>query len=377
VRYLVAPDSYKGTLTALEAARIIADAIRSVDRLAEIDMCPLSDGGEGLLEAINARIGGSLVPCPTVDASGRAITARWLHLPDSETAVLESAACLGLSLLTLEDRCPQRASSEGLGLMIRAVSTFGCRHVMIGLGGSATNDCGYGLARALGYSLQSIAVETGRGLTASLRSVARIVPPTEPVIPPHVEVVVLADVTNPLLGPSGATYTYAEQKGALVEDLPLLEEGIRHFSTIIRRDIADIDPMLAGMGAAGGLGFALSAFCRARIIPGAGYVIDATDFHARCARADVVITGEGRLDAQTLYGKVIHHVADAGRLAGKPVVAIVGSCDGDTARIGSALGLDRIHVMTSHPTESDLQIDIARSNLKKAATDALKAVDTF
>jgi glycerate 2-kinase len=377
VRYLIAPDSYKGTLTAPEAARIMAEAIRALDPAAEIDCCPLSDGGEGLLNVIHAHTGGSFISCRTIDAGGSAMTAEWLKLPDSATAIIESASCLGLALLDQGRRIARRNSSEGLGVLLADAARSGCRRILVGLGGSATNDCGYGLARSLGYNMSNAVEEDPVDLIVSMHTITGIGSPSTPVLPQGLEVVVLADVTNPLLGSDGATRTYGRQKGVSEHEMSLFEDAIRHFSELVRRDVTDTDPMHAGMGAAGGLGFALAAFCGAEIVSGTDFVLKITDFPTRCARADLIFTGEGRLDAQTRFGKIISGVASAGARAGIPVIAVVGTVEGDPETIRSSLGLTRIQPLSIRPTEADLRPDRVVESLGEAVKTVLNSMHSF
>ncbi|MDP8971430.1 MAG: glycerate kinase, partial [Actinomycetota bacterium] len=251
---------------------------------------------------------------------GRAVAADWLRLPDGR-ALVEAAQACGLSRLAPADRNPLQATSYGVGQLLGAAVDAGCGEVTVGLGGSATVDGGAGLAIALGHRLLRA---DGNGVRVGgkyLRRLVRIVPAP----PPRAQVIAAVDVTDPLLGPEGAVATYAPQKGADPEDLPVLEDALRTLADVAERDLPG-GPWrdLPGAGAAGGLGFALAGFCGARLTGGAGAVAEFVGFQEALDGAEVAVTGEGALDAQTQRGKVPGFVAQRARAAGARVLAVAG-----------------------------------------------------
>ena len=326
MRVLVAPDSFSGTLSAIAAAEAIADGWRRQRPADDIICAPMSDGGEGLLAVVEAATPTAKRHTTEVaNARGYAIDAAWLELPDG-TAVIESAEACGLSALPPTQRNPRLATTYGVGQLVAAAVSAGATKVIVGLGGSATVDGGAGMATALGHRLLR---EDGNGVKVGgeyLALLERIVPTQ----PPNGEIIAAADVTAALLGDNGAVAGFARQKGATDEDLPLLEQALTQFADVAER-VLDSGPWrdLAGTGAAGGLGFGLAAFAGAQLQPGAALVAELVNLAAAIAEADLVITGEGRLDLWSAAGKVPGHVAETARKHGKPVLAVVGSVADD------------------------------------------------
>ncbi|MBD8703093.1 glycerate kinase [Frigoribacterium sp. CFBP 13712] len=333
LRVVVAPDSFKGSAGAAVIASAVARGwlrVRPDDVLIE---APLADGGEGTLDAFEAAVPGSVrretdVPGP----DDRIVRAPWLLLPDG-TAVVELAAASGLVLL--EAPRPYDAHTRGLGRVIVAALDAGATRVVIGLGGSASTDGGAGLLVELGARLlDSVgdAVPDGaHGLTAAVRidlSGLRALPPRG--------VTVLADVRNPLVGPRGAAAVYGPQKGATGDDVLALDEGLRRFAQLV-----DVDPETPGAGAAGGTGFGLLVW-GAALVPGAEVVADLVDLPSLMTRADVVVTGEGRLDEQTAEGKVVSVVASIAGRADVPVLVVAGSIADGVADQSAAIALSEL-----------------------------------
>jgi glycerate kinase len=332
VRLLVAPQEFKGTLTAVQAAEAIASGLTAAFPAAEVDLLPMADGGPGTLDALLAARGGQRFRAAAHDPLMRPIEAEWGVLANG-TAVVECAAASGLLRLGPDELDPLRATSYGTGELLAAALARGCRHVVVGLGGSAANDGGAGMAAALGYRLLDRA---GRDLPpggAALLDLERI--DTKGVLAALRETHWLAatDVTNPLCGPEGASAVYGPQKGARPEDIDLLDRALRRLADVVRRDLGVDVLSLAGGGAAGGLGAGVVAFLGGELRPGAALVAEAAGLEERIAGADVVLTGEGRLDAQTAYGKAPSFVARSSRAAGRPVVCLAGSLGPGAARL--------------------------------------------
>jgi glycerate kinase len=319
VRVLIAPDKFKGSLNAREVADGIATGLRDVLPNATIEMVPVADGGEGTADVICRACGGESVTCAAHDALGRSITARYVWLHERALAAMEMSESAGLWRIALPEPDPFRASSYGVGEMLLDAARRGAREIVIGLGGSATNDGGLGMARALGFRFLADQHELTNG-PGELANLTRIVRDVEHL--PHI--IGAADVRNPLLGARGATRTFGPQKGATPEQLEALEKALARFADVVTRDLGCDFREAAGAGAAGGLGFGLMSFCGATVRPGFDLVAEMLDLEAAIERADVVITGEGALDDQTLEGKAPAGVARLARKLGKRVFAIVG-----------------------------------------------------
>lgn len=330
---LVAPDSFKGSMSAVRAAGIIAAAIARIDPAARCLMLPQADGGEGTIDAIYAALGGRLHLHMVPDPMGRPIQARWLQLSDG-SALVESAACIGLPLLREEERDPDRLRSDGLGMLLRHLHDRGYTTIYCGLGGSATNDAGLGLAEALGMHLTF-----RRGELHTVRASLMAVESIAPVACEDCHTIALADVRNPLRGPSGATAVYGPQKGIRKSEIEEWDRAVAHFAAVACRDVRAVDIDAPGMGAAGGLGFALACFMGAELRSGAAFVRAHSGFDNALPHADLVITGEGRIDAQSAQGKVLSGICGAAREHAVPVVAFAGRIEEDVNI--DALGLAR------------------------------------
>jgi glycerate 2-kinase len=319
VRILVAPDKFKGSLDAREVADNIAKGLREILPAAIITAIPVADGGEGTAAAICHACGGEEVKCAAHDAIDREITAEYVSLSNRATAVMEMSAAAGMWRIDPKDRDLLRADTFGVGEMIKDAVRRGVQEILIGLGGSATNDGGFGMARALGF--QFLANEHEIEMPAELVNLAQIKAPTSR-FPAAITAAV--DVRNPLLGPRGATRTFGPQKGGTADQLDMLESGLTRLADVVARDLGCDFRDKPGAGAAGGLGFGLMSFCGATIKSGFDVVAEFIGLEDAVANADVVITGEGRLDEQSLEGKAPAGVARLAREAGKRVFAIVG-----------------------------------------------------
>ncbi|MBA2435056.1 MAG: glycerate kinase [Chthoniobacterales bacterium] len=326
MRILIAPDKFKGSLGAKKVGQSIAAGLRTALPGAELEMIALADGGEGTTEAICRAAGGEWIECRAHDALGREIAARYAWLPEKDLAVCEMSAAAGLAQLSPDERDPLRASTFGVGEMLLATLDRAPRQIIIGLGGSATNDGGFGTARALGFRFLGHDGRELSGAVDSLHDLQRIEAPNDLSLPP---ITAACDVNNPLLGPAGATRTFGPQKGATPEQLEILERSLARLAEVAARAFRCDHRNTSGAGAAGGLGFGLLTFCGAQIRSGFDVVAEAIDLRARIERADVVITGEGKLDRQTLTGKGPAGVAQLSRSLGKAVFAIVGQAEED------------------------------------------------
>jgi glycerate kinase len=319
---LVAPDSFKGSLTSVEVARALADGWRRARPDDDIVLCPLADGGEGTLAAIEAAGGWCAESAEVHDPLGRPIRARWLRSDDGKRAVVEMAQASGLSRVEPEHRDPVGASSLGTGELLGAAIDAGARHVILGIGGSATTDGGRGLIE---------------GLTAGDRRLD------------GTALEVACDVANPLLGPTGAAAIYGPQKGASATDVQTLDARNAAWADELEERHGRRERDTPGAGAAGGVGFALlaiqDAFGSFALRPGVELLMEATAFDARLADADLVITGEGRIDAQTGFGKTALGVATRARAAGVPCVAVGGGVEPDGIAALAAVGAIAVPVV--------------------------------
>jgi glycerate 2-kinase len=339
MRILIAPDKFKGSLSARQVAENIALGIRDVIPDAQIEIAPVADGGEGTAEVIcNAR-GGEWVMCRTHGPLGNPIEARYVWLGENASAVIEMSEAAGLRALENGVRDVLRANTFGVGEMLLEVAKRGAREIIVGLGGSVTNDGGFGMARALGFRFfdeRHNEIEK----TVDLISVAGIEAPVAADVSPvtslksqlasasggplQVKIIAACDVRNPLLGETGATRTFGPQKGATPKQLEILERALTRLADTVTRELGCDFRNNPGAGAAGGLGFGLMNFCSAQLQPGFDVVADAVELEEKIKSADVVITGEGKLDSQTLEGKAPAGVARLARKFGRRVFAVVG-----------------------------------------------------
>jgi len=324
LRIVVAPQAFKGSADAHEAAAAIAAGLRSVWPEADIDLIPIADGGEGTVRALVEATGGTYRTTEVRGPLGRLVQASWGLIDGGATAVIEMAAASGLPLLADRDRDALRASSYGTGQLILAATDAGARRILIGLGGSATNDAGTGMLRAFGLRFRDAAgTDIGEG-GAALERVAWIDGTIAPALQ-RVEILVASDVRNPLTGDSGASAVFGPQKGASADDVRVLDHALSHFADVVARHSGRDLREEPGAGAAGGMGFALRALLGAQIRSGAELVLDAARFDERLRGAALCVTGEGRLDEQSVFGKASVTAARHARRAGVPVVAVVGS----------------------------------------------------
>lgn len=324
MKIILAPDSFKGCLTAREAAEAMAAGVRRVLGGAETILVPMADGGEGTAQSLLDAAGGIRHEVTVEGPLGQSTRAFFGMLGDGRTAVLEMAAASGLSLVPESQRNPRLTSTYGTGQLIAAALEAGARRILIGIGGSATNDGGAGMAQALGYRLLDAAgADLPRGGAALIR-LARIDGSGVDRRIKETEFIVACDVTNPLLGPDGASAVYGPQKGATPDAVAELDAALAQLARVIEASFGLSVAEIPGAGAAGGLGAGLVAFCGAKLTRGVAMVIEATGLRGLLAQADLVITGEGRLDGQTVQGKTPHGVAMAAKEFGLPVLAVAG-----------------------------------------------------
>lgn len=347
MKIVLAPDSFKGSMTALQAAEAMAFGIRQACPNAELVLMPLADGGEGTTDALVGATAGQTLTSRVTGPLGEPREAEWgllgpdTQTTDTQTAVVEMAAAAGLTLVGAGQRDPGRATSYGVGELILAAARSGARQIIVGLGGSATNDGGAGALQALGVRFLDAAGEPLPGKLGGLDllHLAQIDSSGLLFSAYDIAVTIASDVTNPLLGPSGASAVYGPQKGASAEEVRRLDAALAHYAAVIKRDLGKDMASLPGAGAAGGLGFGLMTFLNAAMQSGVDLVLEAARFDDHISGADWVWTGEGRIDAQTLHGKTISGVLRRCRLHPVPVIAFGGSVDSSAAEELALAGL--------------------------------------
>ena len=372
MRVVIAPDKFKGSLTALEAAEAMARGLSRVDSSAEIDRVPMADGGEGTVAALVAATGGSYRTVTVTGPLGEPVAASFRLLGDGRTAVLEMASASGLWLVPPALRDPLRATTRGTGQLLLAALEAGARRVIVGIGGSATNDGGAGLGQALGFRLLDThgrELEPGGG---ELDRLARIERTDQVAVLGSATIAVACDVSNPLCGPRGASAVYGPQKGATPEMVERLDRNLGHFADIVARDLDVAVRDIPGSGAAGGLGGGLVAFAGGRLEGGVNLVIEAVNLRERLHAADLCLTGEGALDGQSAFGKTAVGVARLAHSLGCPTLAIAGSI-GPGAEAVLEQGVDAYFSICPGPVHIDEAIERASELLENATAQAVRA----
>jgi glycerate 2-kinase len=388
MKIVVAPQALKGSLDAGDVGLAIASGIRSVFPHAELTIVPVADGGEGTVVALVSATGGRLMRVTVRGPLGDPVEAAYGILgplsdpyehqeePDAgsaRTAVIEMAAASGIALVPPARRDPRLTSTYGTGELMRAALDAGCTRLIIGIGGSATNDGGSGMAAALGARLLD---EDERELPPGGVALLRLARIDARHLDPRLRqagVQVACDVSNPLTGPEGAAAVYGPQKGATPEMVKELDAALSHYARIIERDLGVEVASIPGSGAAGGLGAGLLAFTSAALVPGSRLVLDALHFARLLKDADLVITAEGSLDAQTAYGKSVAAVAAAGQRAGARVVALAGSVTADAGTL-AALSIDAALPITDRPQSLEESMTRAAEQIEAAAARVMSLI---
>jgi glycerate kinase len=370
MKIVIAPDSFKESLSAPKVAAAIAQGFVQASPEVRCICIPMADGGEGTVEAILAATGGEPRVNMVEDALGRPIQAQWGWLP-GKIAIIEMACAAGLEHVAVAERDPLRASSFGVGQLIRHALDLGARHIVLGLGGSATNDAGAGMLQALGLALLD---EQGNALApggAALTKLARIDSRFFDTRLKDIQVTIASDVNNPLCGPKGASAIFGPQKGATPEQVQILDAALGHFADQCADALGEDHRLAPGAGAAGGLGFAARAWMQARFRPGVEVVAELGGLASAIEGAQLVITGEGRMDAQTLHGKTPMGVAKIAQAAGVPVIAIAGSL-GEGYQALYQTGIVAAFSLTSGPMSLEQACANAEQLLKDRAQDILR-----
>ncbi len=365
MRVVIAPQALKGSLTAEEVGQAIALGVRAVYPQADVDVVPVADGGEGTVQALVDATGGELAWQTVMGPLGTPVSAFFGLLGDGRTAAIEMAASSGLPLVPPTQRNPLLTTTYGVGELLLAAIERGRRHFILGIGGSATNDGGAGMAQALGASLlteQGTAIARGGAALTTLSHIS-----LEQLDPRLQECTfeVACDVTNPLCGPTGASAVYGPQKGATPAMVQQLDAALDHYALILERDLGQQVRDIPGAGAAGGLGAGMIAFLHATLQPGAQLVLEAVKLETYVREANLVITAEGQIDEQTAYGKSVGAVATFAKRYGLPVLALAGGLGNGYQKVYE-LGVDGITVLPSGP----MTLPYAMEHAATLATDA-------
>ena len=331
MKAVVAIDSMKGSLTSLEAGEAIRAGICRAVPDAEVQVRPLADGGEGTVEAMICGAGGELENIEVTGPDGKRIRADYGILKDGTTAVIEMSAAAGITLVASEALNPMVMTTYGVGEMILDAIQKGCRHFIIGIGGSATNDGGIGMLQALGFGILDEAGNPVPFGAQGLEKIAAVTDANANALLKECDFCVACDVTNPLCGEKGCSAVFGPQKGADPEMIRRMDQWMKHYTDLTRRLYPEADPDIPGSGAAGGLGYALTSYLNAKLESGISIVLRETKLETYIRDADIVITGEGRLDGQTVMGKAPIGVARLAKQFGKPVIAFSGVVTEDAA----------------------------------------------
>ena len=365
MKIVIAPQAFKGSISALDAAEAMRKGVLAVIPDADAVLVPVADGGDGTLETLVEGSGGEIREATVTGPLGERRAAQWGAMGDGVTAVIEMARTSGLALVPLDRRDPLNATTYGLGEIVQYALDDGFRRFIMGIGGSATNDAGAGMAQALGVRLLNDAGNELPHGGAALSNLSRI---DMAGIDPRVtesSFLVACDVSNPLTGPEGASAIYGPQKGATPEMVQTLDAALLHFSEVVRHDIgADVND-LQGAGAAGGLGGGMVAFLDAELRAGVDIVLDTVGLDTALEGADLVLTGEGALDYQTVYSKAPIGVAERAKRLGIPVIAIAGTL-GDRYRLAHEHGIDAAVAITNAP----MNLEEASSRAAELIADA-------
>ena len=375
MKFVVAIDSLKGSLTSLEAGAAARDGILSASPNADVKIFPLADGGEGTCQAIIAGLGGRLKSVEVTDPLGKKISAQFGEVPEKNLAVIEMASAAGLTLVPEKFRNPLNTTTYGVGELILRAVRDGCRNFVVGIGGSATNDCGLGMLTALGYKFTDVDGNACGIFGRDLATISAIDSSDVPAELRECNFRIACDVTNPLTGEQGCSAVYAPQKGATSEIVSTMDAWIKNFGKVSAKFLKLEKISVAGDGAAGGLGFAFRTFLHGELVPGVDLVLDSLDIAQDLRTADVLFTGEGRLDFQTAQGKAPSGVA---KLAKKlnPKILTVG-LGGSVEKVSDDAGLDSTFAILRSPVtlSQAMQKNIASKNISETVSNIVRLIE--
>jgi glycerate 2-kinase len=368
MKIIVAPDKFKGSLTSFEVCDAIQKGIHEADKDANVLPYPMADGGDGFAAIMKHYLGTTTVHCNTKDPLLRNIKASYEWNESGKTAIIEMAVASGLVLLSEEQRNPMKASTYGTGILVKDAIDKGARKIILGLGGSATNDAGTGILAALGFRLMDDKNNELLPSGENLLLIHKIIPPSSL---SHLSWQIACDVKNTLYGANGAAYVYGPQKGATDKQVEQLDKGLQHFATVIRRETGKDVAHIPGAGAAGGIAAGLMSFFDVTLASGIQMVIDASSIVQAMDDADLVLTGEGKIDEQSKEGKVVSVIAALAHQKQIPVIAICGNAD-TTEQLLKKLKLSEIKTVRSLVASDKEAMENAGEFVRRIATQLAK-----
>lgn len=375
MKVVVAIDSFKGSLSSMEAGAAIAEGIHRVSKDIDVQVRPLADGGEGTLEALTAGMNGRIEHVSVTGPLGNTVEASYGIIAETKTAIIEMAAAAGITLLAEKDRNPLYTTTYGVGELMQDAMKKGCRNFIVGIGGSATNDGGVGMLQALGYGFLDAA---GRQVPYGAEGLARIVKITDDRVVPELKEChfkIACDVTNPLCGEQGCSAVFGPQKGATLSMVEEMDKWLMHYAALTKEKYPQSDRNKPGTGAAGGLGFAFLSYTNAALDSGVKIILEETKLEEHIKSADIVITGEGRLDSQTIMGKAPIGVARMAKQYGKKVLAFSG-CVTEDAVLCNRHGIDAYFPILRSVTtlKEAMAPECAKENLAAAVEQVFRLI---
>lgn len=378
MRVVIAIDSLKGSLTSVNAGEAISEGIKNIIPNAEVVVRPLADGGEGTVEALALGMGGRLETVEVLNSLGRPVKAIYGIIEQTKTAIIEMASAAGITLISTEERNPMITTTYGVGQIIRDAIKKGCRKFIVGIGGSATNDGGVGMLQALGYGFLD---QRGKQIEFGAQGLERLVQiTTEHVLPELSECTfkIACDVTNTLCGDKGCSVVFGPQKGATPSMITQMDKWLENYADLAKKTFPKADKSHTGTGAAGGLGFAFVAFTNAQLESGIKIVLEETKLEEYIKEADLVVTGEGRLDGQTVMGKAPIGVAEIGKKYQKKVIAFSG-CVAEDAVVCNTHGIDAFFPILREPVsvEKACEPDYAKRNMVAATEQVFRLIRCY
>lgn len=377
MKVIIAIDSLKGSLSSLSAGEAVREGILRAIPNAKVEICPIADGGEGTVDALVKGMGGHLETITASNPLGRPRSCSYGILPEKQTAVIEMAAAAGLPLLSPNERNPLYTTTYGVGEMIRDAIQKGCRHFIVGIGGSATNDGGTGMLQALGYDFLD---KNGNKIPLGAIGLKELASVTSTSVIPELKECsfrIACDVNNPLCGPNGSSAIFGPQKGADEAMISNMDQWLTHYATVCKQSVPHANAEFPGTGAAGGLGFAFLTFTKSTLESGIRIVLEEIGLENKIQNADLVVTGEGRLDAQTIMGKAPVGIASIAKKYQKPVIAFSG-CVTKDATLCNAHGIDAFFpILRNVSSLADAMApDTAAQNLADTAEQVFRLICT-
>lgn len=375
---IIAMDSLKGSLSSLEAGKAVADGIKKVYSTSNIYIRPLADGGEGTVEALTYGMGGILKQLKVTGPLGSPVICTYGIISESQTAIIEISGAAGITLVASNKRNPLFTTTYGVGEVIKDAIQIGCRHFLVGIGGSATNDGGIGMLQALGYGMLN---SQGKQVSLGAQGLAELKTITDTNVLPQLKECsfrIACDVTNPLCGEQGCSAIFGSQKGATEPMIKKMDQWLTYYAELAKEKYPKSDSKQAGTGAAGGLGFAFLTFTNATLESGVKIVLEETELESYLKNADLVVTGEGRLDSQTVMGKAPIGVAKTAKKYGKPVIAFSGCVTAD-AVICNKEGIDAFFPILRNITtlEEAMKPENTRQNITDTSEQVFRLIHTI